>query len=527
MVGVVVGLKLRILRHTLHGRRAVLFVLGLVYAIVGAAVTALVPLAASDVATATDLIAVFVAVWALGWIVGPVVLGGGDETVRPENFALLPLHPSELARAMGAASLVGTAPVATLLAFTAHVWVGLGVGIVPAVVGILAAVLELGLVVLASRTVVAALSTAIASRRGRDLGVLLASLGALAFLPLQFLSGLLGPILAGGGLGATGTVLRALPTGWGAVAVRSAAAGDIPLTLAPLLGLAVLQAGLLAVWGALLRRRLTTTASHAGPARARRGPSPAPISAHHAGRRPLGAVVGRELRLWRRDARRRSMLLTALVLGLVLPFAWSAGSAAAGAYTALWIAVIGATQLANGYGLDGASMWPLLVVPDSARADVRGRQLAWLAIFGPLVVTAAVAGPVLTGSSSAPVWLAGLVPAVLGAGCGLVVLQSAYLPVALPPGSNPFHQGGSSSGAGCVKGLTALAFLLLLVPVTLPVVAIVLVGRLAGLPALAWAGLPVGAAIGITVAWWWGALAIRRVEAHGPEILAEVRAPAR
>ena len=317
MVGVVVGLKLRILRHTLHGRRAVLVALGSVYGLAGAAVTVLVPLAASDVATATDLIAVFVAAWALGWAVGPIALGGGDETVRPENFALLPLRPGELARAMGAASLVGAGPVVTLLAFTAHVWVGLRAGIGPALVGVLATVLELGLVVLVSRTVVAALSTMIGSRRGRDLGTLLASLGALAFLPLQFLSGLLAPMLAGGGLGTAGAVLRALPTGWGAVAVRSAAVGELLPTLAPLLGLVVLQAGLLGLWGVLLRRRLTATVSRGGPAP--RDASSAPPTARRRGRRPLGAVVVRELRLWRRDARRRSVLLTALVLGLVLP----------------------------------------------------------------------------------------------------------------------------------------------------------------------------------------------------------------
>lgn len=82
------------------------------------------------------------------------------------------------------------------------------------------------------------------------------------------------------------------------------------------------------------------------------------------------------------------MLLTALMLGLVLPVASSFGGPTAVAYAALWIVVFAATQLANGYGFDGGSMWTLLVVPGSVRADVRGRQLAWLMLVGPVVVEA-------------------------------------------------------------------------------------------------------------------------------------------
>lgn len=530
MAGVLVRLKLRVLAHSLHGRRAVLFVLGAIYGLVGGVGSALLPLVVDDVRTATDLVALFVALWALGWVAGPIALGGGDETIRPENFALLPVRPTPLAWGMAAASLVGTAPVATLIAFSAHGWVGLRSGALPAVVGAVGALAELALVLLVSRVVVAALGAVMGSRRGQDLGVVLAALGALAFLPLQLLFTSLAPVLAGGGgLGTLGTVLRALPTGWAAVAVAAAAEGDPLLAVVPLLGLGVLCAGLLVLWGRLLERRLTVAAVSAGPtARATR-----------TGRRttrprgPVGAVVARELLLWRRDARRRSLLVTSLLLGLVLPAVSGGGVSGAVAYTALWLAVFATTQLANLYGLDGGSIWHLLVVGDAARADVRGRQIAWLVVVAPVVLLAAVGGPLVAtalgspgSAATAAPWLAGLVPVLLGAGCGLVVLQSVSVPIAQPQGrgANPFGGGGAGAGPGCVRAVSALAFLLLLVPPALPVLALLIAGQVTGLAVLSWAATPVGLGVGVVLARWWGSLAIRRLEARGPEVLAEVGA---
>lgn len=195
------------------------------------------------------------------------------------------------------------------------------------------------------------------------------------------------------------------------------------------------------------------------------------------------------------------------------------------AYTAVWMAVFVAMQGGNLYGLDGGSLWHVLVTPGAARADVRGRQAAWLAIITPLCVLAAVIGPLATGKQSAYPWVAGLVPVLLGSAAGLIVLQSAYLPFAMPEqrGQNPFS---TSSNPGCTRALTALAYLLLLAPAALPVVAVVLTGQLAHISWLRWLGAPVGLAVGGTLAWWWGRIAYRRLDTRGPEILAKVRARA-
>ena len=37
----------------------------------------------------------------------------------------------------------------------------------------------------------------------------------------------------------------------------------------------------------------------------------------------------------------------------------------------------------NLYGNDGTSLWLTILTPDAERADVRGRQLGWLALVAP------------------------------------------------------------------------------------------------------------------------------------------------
>lgn len=527
MAGVLILMKLRVLAHSLRGKRAALFVLGAFYGLVGGVASALFPLlAGGDLEAGTDVVAAVFAVWALGWIVGSLLTGGGDETLRPEHFALLPVTARALARGMFAASLVGVPAAATLIGFLGVVLLGAGTGPGPALVGVVGLVLELALVIVVSRVVVAALGAVLASRRAQDLGIVLGSLAALAFVPLRFVFDAIGPVLLERRSAALSTVLRVLPSGWAATAVRGAARGEVLTVVAPLLGLALLVGAGLLAWAPLLARRLTVAAVSTGPSRRSRRDA-GTRTARSLG--PTGAVALRELRLWWRDARRRSLLLTSVVLGIAIPvfsFAGPGGSAAA--YAAVWLVAFAAMQAGNLYGIDGGSMWHLLVTPDAVRADVRGRQVAWLAVVAPPGVLAAVAAPLVVGSPGAYPWLAGLVPVLLGAGSGLVVMQSAYLPFAVPDqrGQNPFSGGSAGSGTGCVRGLVAFAYTLLLVPVALPVVAVVLAGTLADLPWLSWLGAPLGVVEGAALAWWWGGLAHRRVAVRGPEILAEVRVPA-
>ncbi len=524
MAGVLIRMKLRVLSHSLQGKRAVLFTVSAIYALGAAVISALLPLiAGSDLDAGTDVAAALFAVWMFGWVVAPIVTGGGDETLRPENFALLPVTSRGLARGLLAASFVGVPAAATLVGFFGVVVVGAHAGVGPALIGVIGLLLELAFVIVLSRVLIAGLGAVLTSRRGRDLGVLLASLAALAYIPMRVVFEAVGPVLIHHQDSTLSAVVRALPSGWAAVAVRATARGDLVLSVVPLAGLVVIIALLLAAWAPLLQRRLTLAPTSTGPsarsARVRPGHQTRSLG-------PVATVVGRELKLWWRDARRRSLLLTSVLLGVAIPaFSFAGGTRSVVPFTAVWLVAFAAMQVGNLYGLDGGSLWHVLVTPGAARADVRGRQAAWLAIVAPAAVAAAVIAPLAAGSTSAYRWLAGLVPVLLGSAAGVIVMQSVYVPFAMPQqrNQNPFAGNMSGSSPGCVRIVAGLGYLLLLVPAASPVVAIVVAGDVAHLAWLSWLAGPVGVAEGVTLAWWWGRIAYRRLDARGPEILAEVR----
>src|SRR3954462_14849746 len=118
MVGVFVRLKLTLMRNGLRGgwQRRMGLILGAAAA-VPLAIIGFVPLAASghngDVNHEIAVLGctgLFVC-----WISLPVLGFGSDETLDPSRLALLPLTRRQLMGGFLAASLVGIAPVATLL----------------------------------------------------------------------------------------------------------------------------------------------------------------------------------------------------------------------------------------------------------------------------------------------------------------------------------------------------------------------------------------------------------------------------
>jgi ABC-2 type transport system permease protein len=527
VVGVLIQMKLRMLGHGMRGRRAVAIVLGGLFGLVAGVFTALLAGADyGDAEVSTDIAAALVAAWTAGWLVAPVLTGGSDETLQPEHFRLLPIPPRRLAFGFLLTALVGPAPLATLIAICGLIGFGLRTGPASGVAALVAVPLQLAFAVVLSRVVLAALGAVLRSRRGRDLGVLLAALIGVLSIPVRIAVQTVGPILLYRESPTFSTVLRMLPTGWGAVAVRAAARGEWPLALGLLAGLAALVAVLVVAWSRLLVRRMTTVAAGGvGGERARR-------RAHRAPRRgvlpatPVGAVAAKELRLWWRDARRRVVLLSSMLVGLLVPVFSMAGTRGHGGtvvpFTALWLVAFSCLQAGNLYGLDGSALWQTLVTPGAERADVRGRQLAWLLIVGPVALAAALVAPGLSGARYAYPWVLGVAPALLGAGAGMVLLLSVYAGYALPRqgNANPFSSGANP---GCARALRQLAIMALLAVAAVPPVLVVALGIGLRIPMLSWLGVPVGIGSGIVLAWWWGRLAYRRLAARGPELLAAVR----
>lgn len=507
MVGVLIRMRWRVLLHSLRGRQAALTVIGSLFGLVAAAGTLVLAGADFDKASVqTDFVAAVYLLWTFGWLVAPILTGGGDETLRPEHFALLPLTPRQLAAGLLGASFVGVPAVVTGIAFCGLLLLADGTHLVAAVIAV---PLQLVFAVLLSRVTIAALGAALRSRRGRDLGVLLAAAVGMSGFLVQALVRTLGPTIAAGDSPVLSAVLRSVPSGWGTAAATS----SWPVTLLCLIGLAVLDVSLLALWGVLLVRRTTRVTSVEGPARGRA----------FASRSPLGAVIGKELRTWARDARRRVSLMSMLVVATILTVGpLLSGNGHPSPYGGIAMVAVGAFLAGNLYGMDGSAMWHTLVVPGAASVDVRGRQTAWLMIVGPVAAVLAFVMPAVTDPGLYP-WVLGLLPALLGGGAGLVVLLSVFVAYPMPDRkASPFASGGNP---GLLRFLSQLAIALLLGVGVLPVIAVEIVGQVLDEPVVSWLGVPVGIAIGVLLFWWWGGIAGRRLDSRGPELLAEVAKP--
>ncbi|MGH3761367.1 hypothetical protein [Actinophytocola sp.] len=518
MVGVLIRMKWRVLRHSLRGKQAALTGGGALVGLLAALATFLASTVDYDRPdVGADVLAALYLLWTVGWLFGPVLTGGGDETLRPEHFALLPITSRRLAGGLLGAAFVGVPAIVTFLAFCGLFVLADGVAAVA--VAVVVVPLQLVLVVLLSRVVMAGLGAVLRSRRGRDLGVLLAALVGLSGWAVQAAFNTVGPALVEGRSDTLSTVLRAVPSGWGTASVDAASRGDWPLVLGGVAGLLLVIAGLLAAWGVLLARRTTRVAVDTGPSERRTGSG----IGHRLPATRIGAVAGKELRTWARDARRRVALLSMLVVGVVVAVvpALSGGDDGAGTgglpLAGIVVVTMGCLLAGNLYGMDGSALWHTLVVPGAAAVDVRGRQLAWLLIVGPVTLVLALVLPAVTDPALYP-WVVGLAPALLGGGAGLIVLLSVYAGYPMPDQrANPFAAGGSP---GIVRGLLQVGMTLLLVIVASP--ELVIAGLASGRPALQWFALPVGIGVGVLCWWSGGRLAQRRLAAYGPELLADV-----
>ncbi|GAB1513694.1 hypothetical protein [Actinophytocola sp. KF-1] len=504
VVGVLVRMRWRVLRHSLRGKQAIATGLGFLAGMVAAGGTLVVAGVSFD--HSSDVLAAVYLMWTVGWLFAPLLSGGGDETLRPEHFTLLPLSPRQLAAGLLGAAFVGVPAIVTGVAFLGLLLHADGAHVLVAVV---VAPLQLVFVVLLSRVVMAGLGAVLRSRRGRDLGILLTAVAGSSGFVVNVLVQTFGPGLVAGTSPVLAAVLRWSPSGWGTVAVTSA----WPVALACVAGLVVVNLALLALWGVLLVRRATRVASTAGAVRRRAFGGVLPPT-------PTGAVVGKELRTWARDARRRVAVLSTVLVGVVISVGpMLGGQDAPSAFGGLAMVAFGCLLAGNLYGMDGSALWHTLVVPGAERADVRGRQVAWLLVVGPVALLLALVLPALSDPATYP-WVLGLVPALLGGGAGLVVVLSVFTAYPMPDQrASPFSAGGSP---GLVRALTQLGISLLLAVVALPVVALVVIGQVTDQPVVSWLGVPAGVAVGVLTFRWWGAIAVRRLVARGPEVLGQV-----
>ncbi len=446
-----------------------------------------------------DVLVVVLAVWMLGWVVGPLFAGGGDETLKPEYFTMMPLPPRTLSTGLLVAALAGVAPVISLIALLS-LFVVSG-GIVAALVAVPALLLQLLCFVLASRLAVAVYGVLLQVRAGAVIAALVN-----AFI-LAFTAQGWALIVAFVSTDVQGTVAKAAriaPSGWGLVAVEAAGRGDWLEVLAALAGLVVLAVVMLLAWSALLVRRTTVTRAGRKPRRL--------LTA----RTPEGAAAAKELRSWTRDLLYGHRAVFAVAYGLffcMMPLAIGMKSMLPWAGPAA--VVMAGSMAANLYGSDGTAFWTTLMTPGSSRADVRARQRAFLLVFGPLTLLITVLLTWWSGDTRAWPLVLSVLPALLGGAAGLVVACSVYAAV---PTTDAHKRSGNPLNSGENEGETmGIVYVMLVLVATTCAPALILALY------YGWWGVPVGVLSGVLAWWYFGRVAARRLDARGPELLTLLR----
>lgn len=514
MAGPLILMKLTMLRREARGPRSGWVLGGAAAGLALAAVTiGTAMLRARSPGTVADLLGVVFAVWALGWMLGPAY--SGQPLLRAEQFRLLPIPRRRLALGLLGAAFAGvTAPV-TFIAFTALVVFGIRLGMVPALIALPAVVLQLILVVLLSRVTGALFGALSRSRAGAVVSALLTAVMLVASSSGWIVLAALHPLVATGFPAGFAAGLRALPSSWAVLAVEASSRSDWLMTAAPLLGLIAVL--LLLLW--------LTWEWSLGPAR---WPRPA-VRGSAAGRAaprhwmPAGAtaaVLRKELRTWRRDPQRLNSLVVPpafAVLTCLVPAAF--GTRAFLPFLGALTALMAAVTSANLYGQDGTALWLTLLIPGGERADVRGRQLAWLALFAPMTLVLTAAG--MAASGRPDLWPGALAAtfALLGGGAGLLPAVAIALPA---PG--PAARDRKNAPLGDTDELgPALVMLFLALATAAPAAGTVLAGELTGRLALRWAALAVGVSTGMLSYALLGRAAQRSLIRHGPGLLSVLR----
>ncbi|MFG1871518.1 hypothetical protein [Micromonospora arborensis] len=508
MADALIRMRLAVLRRDLSGPRAVWMFSGAV-AGTGLAIGTIgvATLAAERPDTVLDLLAVVFAAWTVGWMVGPAY--GGQPVLRAEQFALQPVPRHRLAVGLLGAALVGPTSAVTLIAFTATLAFAVRYGSVPVLVAVPGVLLQLVLVVLLSRLTGRMFGALSRSRVGAAVSAVISAVMLVALSCGWIVFAAVDAVRATGIDSGFSAALRVLPSSWALVAVGAAARRDWLMVLLPLLALVALVALLWQAWCRSLSPARWSGPTVRGSAAMRAAPR------GWASRGTTAAVLVKELRTWGRDSQRVHSLVLAptfAVLTCLTPLVF--GSTALLPFLGVVTVVMALVTSANLYAQDGTALWLTLLMPGSERSDVRGRQLAWLAVFAPMTLGLTVLG-MAVGGDPGPPWVLAVTVALLGGGAGLLPVVALNQ---LVPGPDPRARKSTPLGRSDVVG-QAFVMMFLALGASAPTVITVLLGQLLDEPMLRGAGLPVGALTAVLGYALLGRAAHRTLTRRGPELL--------
>jgi ABC-2 type transport system permease protein len=502
MVRVLIALRRAVVRNQLAKTNTAMLLTGAGLILLSAVGTIWLGLVAyPSQAAATDVLALVFLLWVGGRVAQSAL--AGDAVLRPELFSLLPLDRRRLARSLLVVGLLDPAGVFMAIAFCALIARGISVGAAATAVAVAGVLLSLVLASVLSTIAGAVLGPG--SRRGHDVGTIVTAVALSVVAVAATLLPALDTALRRGSAPWLADALTWLPTGWGPVAVQAAARGDWLAVFGSLAGLAVLTLAAAQWWPAVLSRRMDAAArpAHAGGARAGRW-SALP-------RTPVGAVTAKEIRMWGRDPIRLTCLLIAVIVGAAvcaIPRLTS-GSYLLLPYAGILTTVIAGACACNLYGSDGTSLWLTVMTPDSSRADVRGRQAAWLIVVAPYTVAVTIAFTALSGVTAAWPWVLAVLPAVLGGAAGLAPFSSLI-------SVQPLDETGGPTPAYSLK--VHIALVVVALTALVPVAALV-AAHAWHASWLSWAAVPVGVLSGMALAAYLGGLAVSRLQSRQVGIL--------
>jgi ABC-2 type transport system permease protein len=206
-----------------------------------------------------DLTTVVYTVFALGWLVLPLMTFGLDGTLDPATLAMYPLRTRPLAVGLLAASATGAWPLANVIGLLG-VTVGLASGPLGLVIAVLAVLLEVMFCITLTRFVTTWLAGLLRSRRGKDLAAFMI---IPIFILYETFVQVVPKLTASGKLTAHSFAgidswLRWLPPGLAAHAIQDASAGHAGTALLRLALLAAVTVVLGWLWITSLGRALVT-----------------------------------------------------------------------------------------------------------------------------------------------------------------------------------------------------------------------------------------------------------------------------
>ena len=390
------------------------------------------------------------------WVFGPLLVGGVDESLDPTRLALLPLTPKEMRRGLVVGSLIGTLPIGTVVALSGSV-VGQP-GSPVAMLSALGIALTLLLLCLgASRALAVALAYASRSRRGKDLAMLLASLGAAAlFLGTQAVR-----FFGEGTRNAIIKWLRVLPSGQLAVALAELHAGHTGTALLRTLPWFATAVLLIRLWLRGMDRLLVDgeRVVHVRGSQDHSALALVPRVLRRWAKHPSVVMASKDLRYLARSPQRRSSLIVTVVIGTVfallqsMRFAGGTDLAVLGAPIAVLFGVHATNNL---LGTDAASLW----IDQSAGIGLRQQLIArGLAATPNLIVPTILAAGVLTvlnGGLRAFFVILVLSLTCWGLPLGIGSFVSVIAPFSQPDVGNPHANRRASTARGGLVSVMAV-----------------------------------------------------------------------